>query len=209
MPKTKTRRNRIPATYRSAPHARPRPARTPRPQLDRPAPPKQAAPQERVAGVYIGALAAIAIGTTVALAVMIIAFLTLRSRPVAAAGSFNPKPRAAQKQTPPPATTRGPLHVGIQARHHGLQLQVIARVTGKRGRVVRHAQLSLYTDMVEMPFAHTKGPFAMRPLPGQPGVYGAQTTVPMVGDYKLKVDVDTPPGGSASKHYLVEAANGR
>ena len=200
------------------PASPPKPATTAQPQ-----------PATRIPARYVAAMVAIAGGATIALAVMILAFLVLGGRPAAAEAPLNLKPAAVDKtaaptdaappaaahthgahtHAAPPAAVHGPLRVAIQARHRGLRLQVLARVTDRRGRVVRDADASLYTDMVEMPIAHTKGPFALRKLPGQPGVYGVETRVPMVGEYQLKVIVDGPRSGSATKNYLVEAAGGQ
>ncbi|MEV0713160.1 hypothetical protein [Asanoa sp. NPDC050611] len=49
-----------------------------------------------------------------------------------------------------------------------------------------------YSDMVEMPMSHRQGPITMAELSNRKGTYQAVTTLPMVGEYDITVEVKQP-----------------
>jgi hypothetical protein len=93
-----------------------------------------------------------------------------------------------------------PADITIAAEHLGDQrVGIEAQVTmNEQRRPLAQAQLEAYLDMVEMPGAHTQGPLALQPA-GQPGVYTTVTTVPMLGDYEIRVEMHNPVRAEAEE----------
>jgi hypothetical protein len=91
--------------------------------------------------------------------------------------------------------------VRVKARHVGnLKVEIAAYVTmNEQERALTQAQVVAYTDMVEMPMSHTQGPLPMLAAAGNPGWYVTQTTVPMLGEYDIRVEVQAPVRGVGHK----------
>jgi YtkA-like len=90
--------------------------------------------------------------------------------------------------------------ISITAEHLGdLRVGIEARVTmNAEKRALAQAKVEAYLDMKEMPGAHKLGPLELRPGE-QPGVYTTVTTVPMVGDYEVRVEMHDPVHAEARK----------
>jgi len=74
----------------------------------------------------------------------------------------------------------------------GLRLGIQARVTMNKSRSeLEGARVDLFLDMVQMPQAHSMGPIRLQPTE-RPGVYTTVTTVPMLGDYKIRAEMNDP-----------------
>lgn len=81
--------------------------------------------------------------------------------------------------------------LAVTAKHVGGQrILVQARATSD-GRPLRDLRLVVTFDMQQMPGAHGGGPFVLRPT-RTAGAYEATLTVPMVGDYELRVVAQGP-----------------
>lgn len=94
---------------------------------------------------------------------------------------------------------KSPLEVSIKTRNAGgLQLQIAARLD-VNGQALTKATAVAYADMASMPGSHTVGPLPMQEVPGSPGVYGAQAPVSMPGEWKVRVEVQQPLKGRATK----------
>lgn len=142
-----------------------------------------------------------AFGMTVAVAVVVLGLVFLvregRLDGSTAAG-------ASTSQEPEQHT---PVGIDIGAKHLGsLEVEITAFVTlNESRRALTQAEVVAYTDMVQMPGAHSAGPLTMQEVPGQPGRYMTRTTVPMVGDYDVRVQVRSPVQGEARKGFLIAA----
>ena len=138
------------------------------------------------ARTYIAALAAIAFGITLGLAVVVAGVVRQSGRQEAQPRTTNP----AHRQQPA-ATAQ----IAIVARHRGnLKLDLRARVT-LGGQPLNQGRVVAWTDMQQMPLAHRQGPIPMTEMPGEAGLYRARTTVPMVGDYTVEVRAMSPVKG--------------
>jgi hypothetical protein len=182
---------------------RPRPAPT---RPTRPARPDVYA--ERVAAFRRGLVVGIGAGLSIALVIAAVAFLTgvgtgLGGAPQARAQA-PAAPVAGQQAPQPPAGAS----VQVRARHVGaLKVRIEAEVGAASARTrggLQKAEVVAYTDMVEMPMSHRQGPIAMREVPGRPGIYQAESTVPMMGRYDVHVEVRSPLTGSA--HETIDVA---
>ncbi|MBI4499306.1 MAG: hypothetical protein HY689_15580 [Chloroflexi bacterium] len=149
-------------------------------------------------GPYRGALITIGLGMALAVGVVLLGLLLLARGDAAAV-------RALDDQGTP--TASAPVHLEVEARHLGnLNLEISAAVTmNEARRPLGGAEVVAYTDMVEMPLAHTQGPLSMQEVPGRPGVYATRTAVPMVGSYEVRVEVRQPVQGTAREVVFVGA----
>jgi hypothetical protein len=87
---------------------------------------------------------------------------------------------------------RDPAAVDVTVTNLGnLRVTIDASVT-VGDETLAEADVVAYTDMIEMPLAHTQGPLAMRERPDEPGRYVTETTVPMPGGYEFRVRVRSP-----------------
>ena len=86
-----------------------------------------------------------------------------------------------------------PADIAIAAENLGDQrVGIEAQVTmNDQQRPLAQADLEAYLDMVQMPGSHTLGPLAMDPG-DQPGTYTTVATVPMLGDYQVRVEMHDP-----------------
>lgn len=94
--------------------------------------------------------------------------------------------------------------IRIEAAHRGnLVLEIKAEVSMNKDRdpLIR-AKTKAVVDMVGMPGAHTKGPIELTATQN-PGEYTGQVTLPMPGDYEVKVSLDSPVQGQATKRVQV------
>lgn len=140
-------------------------------------------------------------GLTVALVIVLFAFLfgpgqepTHHDPPAADAGAEGQTPQAAE--TPAPSAA-----VSVEARHEGnLELRIEARVAAlESDAALLRAEVVAYTDMTSMPLSHRQGPITMTEIPGRPGYYEATTAVPMVGEYEVAVEAQSPLQGNATQ----------
>jgi hypothetical protein len=139
-----------------------------------------------VSRTYIAALAAIAFGITLGLAVVVAGVIGQSDRQEAAPRTSTPAHRQQSAAT---------AAIAIVARHRGnLKLDLRARVT-LGGQPVTQGRVEAWTDMQQMPLAHRQGPIPMTEVPGEGGLYRARTTVPMVGDYTVEVRATSPVKG--------------
>jgi hypothetical protein len=142
-------------------------------------------------------LLAMTYGSTVALLLVTVGFTTLvrhggipqgtsQLQPAGTGGNHN----HARSSGPQP-------NIRIQTRHLGsLVLDIKAEVTMNKDRdSLMKAKVVAFTDMVQMPNAHSKGPLPLKEAPGKPGLYETTTQLPMPGDYKIRVVVEDPVQG--------------
>lgn len=101
-------------------------------------------------------------------------------------------------------------NIEIEAQHVGnLVVNIRAEVSmnDDKDPLVK-AKVAAYTDMVQMPGAHRKGPLVLQPTPGVPGSYETTTTVQMPGDYRVRIVVSDPVQGEKSTTVPVGIAYG-
>jgi hypothetical protein len=100
-------------------------------------------------------------------------------------------------------------NIQIQTRHLGnLVLDIKAEVTMNQDRdSLMKAKVVAFTDMVQMPNAHSKGPLPLQEAPGKPGLYETTTQLPMPGDYKIRVVVENPVQGEQTTTVPVNTTN--
>jgi YtkA-like len=93
-----------------------------------------------------------------------------------------------------------PADISITAEHLGNQrLGIEARVTmNEQRRPLQQARVEAYLDMTQMPGAHMQGPLDLRPG-DRPGVYTTVATVPMLGDYEIRVEMHEPVHAEAKQ----------
>jgi len=94
--------------------------------------------------------------------------------------------------------------ISIAATHLGdLRVGIEARVTmNAEKRALQQAKVEAYLDMTDMPGAHKIGPLPLSPE-GEAGVYTTVATVPMVGDYEVRVELHEPVHAEATKEVSV------
>ena len=148
---------------------------------------------------YRDVLAVMGFGMTIALSVVVFGLILLSQQVVLGTGVDEPDHDHEEALVDRQAQS-SPVNIEIDAKHLGsLEVQIEALVTmnePKRG--LTQAQVVAYTDMVEMPRAHPKGPLSMEPVPGQPGRYTVRSRQVMLGTYKVRVVVRQPVQGEAS-----------
>jgi hypothetical protein len=111
-----------------------------------------------------------------------------------------PTPPAATPAELYPHTHADHAHFDIDARHLGnFELEINATVDMSGTSATEQPDVVAYTDMMEMPLAHTRGPIPMREVPGRPGTYTTRTTVPMPGEYEVRVEMRKPLSGQERK----------
>jgi hypothetical protein len=86
---------------------------------------------------------------------------------------------------------RGPV-VDVAVTNLGHFMVTIDASVTVNDQPLTQAELVAYTDMIEMPLAHTQGPLPMRERVGEPGRYVAETMVPMPGEYEVRVRLRSP-----------------
>lgn len=86
-----------------------------------------------------------------------------------------------------------PANIQLTAKNLGnLRVRIDARVTmNAPKRPLGGAKVEAHLDMIQMPGAHTQGPLHLRPG-DNPGVYSTVASVPMVGDYEIRVQMNDP-----------------
>ena len=148
-----------------------------------------------------GLVLGICLGMNAALLIGVLGFLVTRptatAAPVAApAGSA----RADDRKVPPQAA------IAVSSEHLGdLQMKIQAQVTAPDTYdPITKGQVVAYTDMVAMPKMHRQGPIMMAEVSGRPGVYQALTTVPMIGEYHVTVEVKQPMAAKANQRIDVQ-----
>lgn len=98
--------------------------------------------------------------------------------------------------------------IRITAEHRGgLLLEVKAEVSMNKDRdpLIR-AKGTVTVDMNDMPGSHTKGPLELTATK-KPGEYTAAVQLPMPGEYAVKVVLDSPVKGEATKVVPVGLVN--
>jgi hypothetical protein len=147
-----------------------------------------------------GLVLGICLGMTAALLVGVLGFLV--TRPTAAAPAAAPAPAAKvdDRRTPPQAA------IAVTSEHLGdLQVRIQAQVTAPETYdPITKGQVVAYTDMVAMPKMHRQGPIVLAEISGRPGVYQALTTVPMIGEYHVTVEVKQPMAAQAGQRIDVQ-----
>lgn len=149
-----------------------------------------------------GFLLGLCVGTTLSLVFGVVVFLVTR-------------PEATPQTAPPAATqTAGDqggagqpqAAVDVTVRHLGdLKVQIEAQISAPGSYdPITKGQVAAYTDMVAMPMAHRQGPIVMSEAAGRPGVYQALTTVAMVGEYDVTVELRQPMAAKAHKRLKIE-----
>ncbi|WP_433271304.1 FixH family protein [Actinosynnema sp. CS-041913] len=146
-----------------------------------------------------GAVLGLCIGVTLALVLGIVAFVA--TRPTASLAAADT----------PPQQAGGPVQasIDITAEHLGdLKVAVEARVSAPGSYdPITKGQVVAYTDMVAMPMMHRQGPIVMAEVAGRPGVYQAQATVDMVGEYNVTVEVKQPMAAKADRRIDVQSVS--
>ncbi|MFC7533636.1 hypothetical protein [Actinoplanes sp. GCM10030250] len=167
-----------------------RPARAPR----RPA---QRHPQQRTPFRH-GFVMGLCVGVTLALVFAIGVFLVVR--PTAAPVASAPAETAAPAGNQPQAA------VDLKLRHLGdLKLQIEAQVSAPGSYdPIAKGQVAAFVDMVAMPQSHLQGPIVMAEVGGRPGVYQALTSVSMVGEYAVTIEVRQPMATKAHARIKID-----
>lgn len=151
----------------------------PRPE----SPPSEPVGEPALRGAYRAALAAISFGLVIGLAV-VAAGAGLAWQERQGVGASGTAAAAASSGAPP--------RLVVQAKHIGdLKVSVNARLAVE-GQPVRDAELTVRTDMKQMPGAHTGGPYTLRAT-REAGAYAGTFAVPMVGDWELEVAMAGSP----------------
>jgi YtkA-like len=147
---------------------------------------------------YRVTLAAMGFGLTTALGLLFLGFVSLSGE--------QPQDEA-RRGVAAGGTASSPVSVDIEAHHLGeLELGIRAAVgLNETKEPLTEADVVAYTDMTEMPLAHTEGPLRMTAVPGEPGIYETRTQVPMVGHFEVRVVVRSPVKGEAKKVVRVGA----
>ncbi|MQA95091.1 MAG: hypothetical protein GEV11_10755 [Streptosporangiales bacterium] len=146
-------------------------------------------------------LIAMAYGTIIALLLMTAGFVTLARQGVPAAAQPPARPGAsAGHQGHAAAKATGPApDIRITAEHRGgllLEVKAVVSMNNDRDPLIR-AKANVTVDMADMPGSHTKGPLELKAT-AKPGEYTAAVPLPMPGDYKVRVVVDSPVRGEAT-----------
>jgi YtkA-like len=150
-------------------------------------------------GNLLAVLAALALGTLLALAIVVGARFVVGER--AAPAATTPREQAAG------APDRRPLDIRVRTRNLGsLRVGVRARVAVNGSALMRAGAVAT-ADMTEMPGAHTTAPVQMREVPGRPGRYSAEIGLPMPGTYDVKVQVASPIAGEATERLSMGVVN--
>lgn len=153
---------------------------------------------ERVAAFRRGVVVGISAGLSLALVIIALAFLTGVGTGIGGALHGAAGAAAAQAAGPPPKPAGA--SVEVHARHVGaLKVQIQAEVGAAQHQsrsALQQAEVVAYADMVQMPGSHRVGPITMRDVPGRPGLYQGEATVPMLGQYEVSVEVERPLTGS-------------
>ncbi|RKT52836.1 FixH family protein [Saccharothrix australiensis] len=146
-----------------------------------------------------GAVLGLCLGVTLALVLGLVAFVA--TRPTA--------PVAAAAPTPQPTGGATQAAVDITAEHLGnLKVAVEAQVSAPGSYdPITKGQVVAYTDMVAMPMTHRQGPIVMAEVAGRPGVYQATTTVDMIGEYNVTVEVKQPMATKADRRIDVQSVS--
>jgi hypothetical protein len=144
-------------------------------------------------------LAALALGTLLALAVVVGARFVVGER--AAPAAAMPREHAAD------APERQPLDIDVRARNLGRQRVGVRARVAVNGSALMRAGAVATADMTEMPGAHTTAPVRMREVPGKPGRYSAVIGLPMPGTYDVKVQVASPIAGEATERVSMGVVN--
>ncbi|MGN9907471.1 hypothetical protein ACTMTJ_07930 [Phytohabitans sp. LJ34] len=151
-----------------------------------------------------GFVLGLSVGMSLALVLAVVAFVLTRP------------------QTSPPASTtaaattansdaghqqQAKAAIAITARHLGnLRVQIDAQVTAPVSYdPISMGQVVAYTDMVEMPMSHRKGPIVMAELGNRKGTYQAVTTLSMIGEYDIMVEVKQPMASTAHERLAIKS----
>lgn len=157
------------------------------------------------------------IGTGMALSLLItaVAFFTTRPDPaaarLAAVGASGQDAHAGHDHNQQASQQGGSnsaspsAAIDVTATHLGdLKVLIEAKVSSPVSYdPITMAQISAYTDMVEMPMSHRTGPIQMSEAAGQPGTYQAITTVPMLGEYDITIDLKKPMAAQAHERITI------
>ncbi|MEJ3744726.1 hypothetical protein WEI85_15695 [Actinomycetes bacterium KLBMP 9797] len=149
-----------------------------------------------------GFVTGLCVGTTLALVVGVLAFVLAQDGEARPSGTV-----AAPDPTGQSATGQPRAAIDVTAGHLGdLKVRIEAQVSAPTSYdPLTRAQVVAYTDMVAMPMAHRQGPIVMAEDSARPGVYQAVTTLPMVGEYDVMVEVRQPMAATAHKRLQVDA----
>lgn len=172
-----------------------RPGRARGPAQGRPSPYRQ------------GFLAGLCVGTTLALVVGVLAYVQARAGEATAATRGAGPVATANETTGKGVGDQPRAAIDVTAAHLGdLKVRIEATVSAPTSYdPITRAQVVAYTDMVAMPMAHRQGPIVMAEDGARPGVYQAVTTLPMVGEYDVMVEVRQPMAATAHERLQVDA----
>jgi YtkA-like protein len=157
-------------------------------------------PRRRSRPFRQGLVLGVCLGMTAALLVGVLGFLVTRPTATAPAAAPATTAKVDDRRTPPQAA------IAVTSEHLGdLQVQIQAQVTAPETYdPITKGQVVAYTDMVAMPKMHRQGPIMMAEVSGRPGVYQALTTVPMIGEYHVTVEVKQPMASQANQRIDVQ-----
>lgn len=99
------------------------------------------------------------------------------------------------------------LKVAIGARHRGKGLVDVSARLSLQQKPLFKAEVVAFLDMEQMPGAHKIGPLKMVEAAGTPGLYTTRASVPMVGDWTVRVQSLGPVRGEGTKEVSVGVAS--
>lgn len=169
--------------------------RTPPPV--KPSPAARGGRRRRLSRGHSVFLLAMTYGSAVALLVVVVGFASLVKNGAVPEGALGPQAGAAGGHHHANNNGGPQPNIRIEARHVGnLVVDIKADLSLNKTRdAIMKAKAAVYLDMAQMPGAHAMGPLPLKPAQGKPGRYETMATVPMPGDYKLRVVVSDPVPG--------------
>jgi len=149
----------------------------------------------------MGFILGVCVGMSLSLVLVTVAYLVARpATPVTA-------PATTSTSTSTPAAAAPAAAIDVTARHLGdLKVLIEAQITAPTTYdPITKARVVAYTDMVVMPQAHRQGPIQLAELSDRKGVYQGMTTVAMIGEYDVHVEVLQPMPAVAHERVAVGA----
>lgn len=149
----------------------------------------------RVPGGYAVSLLALWYGTTLAVLLTVaglVIITTTAGSPTAVAGGHAPSHHHTHA-TGAQGRQSSLARLQVSTRDVGLlTMRISASVAMNGDEPLSGAEPVAHIDMVGMPGAHTLRPLTLEAVPGRPGRYSGRATVPMPGDYRVHVHLDSP-----------------
>jgi hypothetical protein len=140
---------------------------------------------------YAGTLLVMLYGSAISVLVIAVGVGALLTEGIKSGGAESAVADETQHRQGKPAGS--PADISLAAENLGnLRVRIDARVTmNAPKRPLGGARVEAFLDMIQMPGAHSQGPLYLR-SGDNPGVYSTVATVPMVGDYEVRVQMNDP-----------------